>query len=219
MPGISKSQVGRIRLSWEKYLCTKIANTGLSRKHIHKEGQSRNPSLVVSVTKRKRTVSPKYQNRKTYLMAIKDYKRFCSLFYKYMCFLRSANMLSVNNSLTASLPRVLCHWRSGLCPQAGHSCSHQAVPTRQGRSTRGRQPWLAAGSSLGGTAPAAGGPGGSPLLTGGPGTSPSATSTRLQPLPATAPLRPGAPVWMLQSCLDSACINEQEKKSLEAIEA
>lgn len=148
----------------------------MSRKHIRKEGQSRNPSLVVSVTKRKRTVSPKYQNRKTYLMAIKDYKRFCSLFYKYMCFLRSANMLSVNNSLTASLPRVLCHWRSGLCPQAGHSCSHQAVPTRQGRSTRGRQPWLAAGSSLGGTAPAAGGPGGSPLLTGGPGTSPSATA-------------------------------------------
>lgn len=119
----------------------------MSRKHIRKEGQSRNPSLVVSVTKRKRTVSPKYQNRKTYLMAIKDYKRFCSLFYKYMCFLRSANMLSVNNSLTASLPRVLCHWRSGLCPQAGHSCSHQAVPTRQGRSTRGRQ--LTGGHSTG----------------------------------------------------------------------
>lgn len=210
MPGISKSQVGRIRLSWEKYLCTKIANTSLSRKHIRKEGQGRNHSFV-SVTKSKRTVSPKYQNRKTCLMAIRDYKRFC---YKYTCFLRSATMLSVNNSLIASVPRVLCHWRSGLCPRAGHSCSHQAVPTRQGRSTRGRQPWLAAGSSRGGTAPAARGPGGSPLLMRGTGTGPSATSTKLQPLPATAPLGPAAPVWMLQSCLDSACINEQEKNLL-----
>lgn len=83
-----------------------------------------------------------------------------------MCFV-TGGLVSVPGQATAAATR--------LCP-----------PARAG--ARG------AGSSLGGTAPAAGGPGGSPLLTGGPGTSPSATSTGLQPLPATAPLRPGAPV-------------------------
>lgn len=73
----------------------------LNGKHIYKEGQSRNHSLFVSIIKGKRTISTTYQNRKIYLMAIRDYKYFC---YKQAYCLRSGNVLSVNNSL---MPNIL----------------------------------------------------------------------------------------------------------------
>lgn len=77
LPGISKSQVGTIRLSWEKYLRTELANTSLNRKRSHREAQSRNCYPFVSIKKRKRTVSTAHQNRKTNPIAIRDYKRLC----------------------------------------------------------------------------------------------------------------------------------------------